>query len=255
MRLLALIGRIELMTSIELDGQKIDYTLRIDKRRKTIQLRILPTAAVEIVTPGNLTKADVEYIFHAKSKWLKVRLNKLAQLSENPVNQDVACGSQLLYTGESHILKVLPGVQKNEVIVKPGELQIKLTQSQIEHPNADIILKKIVKAWYVDQACNLFFDKTKYWAAIIGVNPQKVTIRDQKTRWGSCSSRGSINYNWRVIMAPPQVIDYLVIHELCHMLVPNHSAKFWEQVGRLSPHYRECRKWLTENGKLLSRLF
>ncbi len=245
---------LNVVPTINLDGQYITYTILVDKRRKAIQLRILPTATVEIATPNKLAKVDVEHIFTAKSKWLRRRLSKLASLAENPVNQQVACGSQLLYNGEPYTITILPD-SKVTVVVRYGELLVKLPQNYIDHQQAASILEQIVKAWLVDQAGNLFCDKTRHWATAIGVRPAKITIRDQKTRWGSCSSLGNINYNWRVIMAPPWVADYLVIHELCHMLVPNHSAKFWEQVSRFSPNYRECRKWLTDNGKLLSRVF
>jgi predicted metal-dependent hydrolase len=243
------------MPTIELDGQNVTYTLLLDKRRKNIQLRILPTAVIEIVTPGKLAALDIEHIIASKSTWIKRRLSKLASLAENPVNQQVACGSQLLYLGEPHTLALLPGSPKIEVTATDGELRVILPQSLLEQVQSGTVLQKIIKAWLVDQAGKLLHAKTKEWAAIIGVSPKKITIRDQKSRWGSCSSLGSINYNWRVIMAPLWVTDYLVIHELCHMLVPNHSSAFWEQVGRFCPNYKECRKWLTDNGKLLSRLF
>ncbi|TWH49380.1 M48 family metallopeptidase [Sporomusa sp. KB1] len=243
------------MPIMNINGQNITYTIRMDKRRKAIQLRILPSAVVEIVTPGKLTQSEIEHIFTAKNKWLSKRLDKLASLAENPVNQQLESGSQLLYKGEPHTLTILPGSTKVELVLLPCELQLQLPQNYADHQQAAAIVEQIVKAWLVDQAGSLFLDKTKQWAAVIGVRPAKITIRDQKTRWGSCSSLGNINYNWRIIMAPLWVTDYLVIHELCHMLVPNHSAKFWEQVSRFSPNYQECRKWLTDNGKLLSRLF
>ena len=243
------------MPIITVNGQNITYTLRLDKRRKTIQLQLLPTAVVEVVTPGKLTPAELEHIFTAKSKWLRKRLEQLAALAENPVNQQLVSGSQLLYKGAPHTLTILPGSNNVEVVLTPDELQVKIPTNYADYKQSATIIEKIVKAWLVDQAGTLFLDKTNHWAKVIGVCPTKITIRDQKTRWGSCSSLGNINYNWRIIMAPPWVADYLVIHELCHMLVPNHSAKFWGQVSRFSPNYRECRKWLTDNGKLLSRLF
>lgn len=243
------------MPTIELDGQPVTYTLSLNKRRKTIQLKVLPSAIVEIVAPSKLTKADLEHIFTAKRSWLKNKLTKLAALSANPVNQQLVSGAQLLYQGQPHTLTVLPSSTKPELTIQTGNLQVKLPEKYLVHPQSEVFLEQILKAWFVNQAGSLFQTKTKHWAAKIGVNPKQITIRDQKTRWGSCSSLGNINYNWRVIMAPPPVADYLVIHELCHLLVPNHSAKFWEQVRRFAPDYKNCRLWLTENGKLLSRLF
>lgn len=242
------------MPTLTFNEQIITYIIRLDKRRKNIQIRLLPDAVVEFVTPGKLTNDEIKQIIQAKKRWLTGRLNQQADLAANPVNQELVPGSRLLYRGKPYTLAVLPGNSKPEVIVNDSEILVKLPVAKtISEPSA--IVEQILKAWFVNQACEQFLERTKYWATQIGVHPVRITIKAQKTRWGSCSSLGNINYNWRVIMAPPEVIDYLVIHELCHLLVPNHSAKFWNEVKRFSPAYHECRKWLTDNGKVLCRIF
>lgn len=241
------------MPTIPFNGQRLHYSQRLDKRRKNIQLRMLPTAVVEIITPGKLTAAEIEHIITLKSKWLTGRLHKLSTLAANPINLCLTTGSQLLYRGEPRTLTILAGGSKPEISLTPAAVLVTVPTGAEAEPEA--MAERLLKAWLVRQAGELFLDKTRQWAAIIGVRPARITIKDQKTRWGSCSSLGNINYNWRIIMAPPGVADYLIIHELCHLLVPNHSVRFWEQVGRFSPEYRECRKWLADNGKLLSRIF
>ncbi|QDR81003.1 M48 family metallopeptidase [Sporomusa termitida] len=241
------------MPTIKFNGRNLHYSQRLDKRRKNIQIRVLPTAMVEIITPGKLTTAEIEHIIMVKRRWLTSRLHKLSALAANPVNLRLTTGSQLLYRGEPRTLTVLAGSSKPEISLTPAEVLVKLPADPKTNPEA--MTEQLIKAWLVKQAGELFLNKTKQWAAVIGVCPARITIKDQKTRWGSCSSLGNINYNWRIIMAPPQVADYLIIHELCHLLVPNHSVRFWEQVGRFSPEYRECRQWLADNGKLLSRIF
>ncbi|MDF2569169.1 MAG: hypothetical protein K0R55_773 [Sporomusa sp.] len=242
------------MPTITFNGQTINYTLRLDKRRKAIQLRVLPNAIVEIIAPAKLTSNEIEHIFITKKKWLTTRLDNLTSLAANPINQQLMSGAQVLYKGEPHTLTLFMGSSKPEVVLKPAELLVKLPTSTEEN-NTTAVTEQIVKTWLIDQARKLFIEKTKHWASVIGVHPVRITIKDQKTRWGSCSSLGNINYNWRIIMAPPRVADYLIIHELCHLLVPNHSAKFWEQVIRFSPEYQECRKWLTDHAKLITRIF
>ncbi|SCM79900.1 putative metal-dependent hydrolase [uncultured Sporomusa sp.] len=243
------------MPTIKLNDRIITYSLRLDKRRKTIQLRLLPTAVVEIAAPGKLTADEVKQILTSKSRWLTGRLNKQAALAANPVNQTLTPGSQLLYQGQTHTLVVLPGSDnKPEVIIKPSEILVKLPVPKMDAEHS-VTTEQILKAWLINQAGEQFLVRTKHWAALIGVRPVRITIRDQKTRWGSCSSLGNINYNWRVIMAPPRVADYLIIHELCHLLEPNHSVKFWNEVRKFAPDYQECRKWLTDNGKVLCRIF
>lgn len=243
------------MPTIKIKDHAITYSLRIDKRRKTIQLRLLPSTVVEIVAPKKLSVDEIKQILTSKSRWLIGRLDNQAALAANPINQSLLPGSQILYLGQPYTLKVLPGKSsKPEVIVKSSEIHVLIPASEL-NPEQSVITEHIVKAWLVNQAGEYFLARTKHWAPLIGVHPVRITIRDQKTRWGSCSSLGNINYNWRVIMAPPRIVDYLVIHELSHLLEPNHSAKFWNEVKKFAPDYQECRKWLTANGKILSRIF
>lgn len=93
--------------------------------------------------------------------------------------------------------------------------------------------------------------KVAYYARILNVTYDRITIRNQKTRWGSCSSKGNLNFNCLLMMAPPEVLDYVVVHELCHRLEMNHSKRFWAQVERVLPDYRKPRKWLKEQGSRL----
>lgn len=94
--------------------------------------------------------------------------------------------------------------------------------------------------------------RVSYFARMLSVSYGTITIRDQKTRWGSCSSKGNLSFNWRLILAPPQVLDYVVVHELCHRKEMNHSKRFWELVESIIPDYAAHRKWLKDNGNQLS---
>ncbi len=98
------------------------------------------------------------------------------------------------------------------------------------------------------KALDIIPDKVKKYAPIVGVDYGRITIRNQRTRWGSCSSRGNLNFNCLLMLFPDEVIDYVVVHELCHRKHMNHSSEFYAEVERVFPEYRRCRKWLKENG-------
>ena len=109
-------------------------------------------------------------------------------------------------------------------------------------------MQQSLKNWYQTRALEKLKEKTKRYAAILGVNPQSVDVKEYKARWGSCSSSGDVSYNWRIIIAPHHIVDYIVVHELCHLLEHNHGAKYWKHVQTVIPNYKECRHWLKTHG-------
>ncbi len=104
---------------------------------------------------------------------------------------------------------------------------------------------------YRDAAKEYIPKRVEYYHEFTGGNYDKITIRDQKTRWGSCSANGTLSFNYRLMLAPPRVLDYVVVHELCHLTHMNHSTDFWNMVASILPDYKEYRKWLKENGHTL----
>ncbi len=104
---------------------------------------------------------------------------------------------------------------------------------------------------YREAAKEYFPKRAAYYAQQLGVSYERIRIAEQKTRWGSCSSKGTLSFNWKLMLAPPKVLDYVVVHELCHLKEMNHSPQFWKLVEELMPDYKEYRKWLKENGSTL----
>lgn len=109
-----------------------------------------------------------------------------------------------------------------------------------------------LEAPYRQAAKEYISKRADYFADQLGVTYNAITIRDQKTRWGSCSSKGNLSFNWRLILAPPKVLDYVVVHELCHRREMNHSPRFWALVESVMPDYKQHRKWLKDNGDKLT---
>ena len=104
-----------------------------------------------------------------------------------------------------------------------------------------------------DKALAYIPERVKHYAPIVGVDYSRITIRNQKTKWGSCSGKGGLNFNCLLMLTPPEVIDYVVVHELCHRKEMNHSKAFWNEVERILPEYKVAKKWLKENGEDVMR--
>ncbi len=156
-------------------------------------------------------------------------------------------GDVLYYLGDARVLTVIRE-QRTRAKIKcvmdrilmwvPYEADYEYKREQLEK-------------WYRKEALAVIRQKAEEYARVLSVHFENIRIKDQKSRWGSCSSRENLNFNWRILMAPEPVCDYVIIHELCHLVFMDHSANFWNLVESICPQYRQYKKWLKENGKQL----
>lgn len=130
--------------------------------------------------------------------------------------------------------------------------QIKRKKAQCETQNIEQLTYEEIKN-LADKALEYIPKRVSYYAKLVGVDYGRITIRNQKTRWGSCSSKGNLNFNCLLMLAPPKVIDYVVVHELCHRKEMNHSKAFWNEVEKVIPDYRQSVKWLKDEGMLIAQ--
>lgn len=239
---------------MKLQNHTIEWSVRYSTRRRTIQLRIVDLQCLEVTAPTGTGMDRLQQVLRDKSAWLLRQLQRLETTAANSTNASLTHGATILYQGAPHSLLLLAdGGKRPQVTRNHGAIAIHLPEL-VGYDN-DPAVYRALKHWFGEQAQIRLLERTRYWASHIGVTPQRISLRDQKTRWGSCSSRGAISFNWRIIMAPPPVLDYLVIHELCHMLQPNHSPKYWLEVARWCPDFRNHRNWLRQNGGLLGKIF
>ena len=141
--------------------------------------------------------------------------------------------------------------ERQEWIVQKWFLAQKRKEQQENRPRPDYEENPGLEAVYRREAAKRLKERTAYFASLMGVSYGRITVRAAKTRWGSCSAQGNLNFHWKLILMPPQVLDYVVVHELAHRIEMNHSPRFWAQVERILPDYRERRGWLKERGGLV----
>lgn len=145
-------------------------------------------------------------------------------------------------------------LKKKEAWISKHIEKIKETKERVEaEPTEKLTREKVIAL--AEEALKVIPERVDYFAKVIGVTYGKITVRNQKTRWGSCSSKGNLNFNCLLMLAPPEVLDYVVVHELCHRKQMNHSKAFWLEVEKVLPNYKEVRKWLKEEGSQMITLF
>lgn len=156
-------------------------------------------------------------------------------------------GDTLYYLGEARTLRVIREERSRARVKMVMDLLLMWIPYEADYEYR----KEQLEKWYRKEAAAVFGEKAEEFAQALSVSFQDIRIKDQKSRWGSCSSKRNMNFNWRLLMAPEPVCDYVIIHELCHLIHMNHSPDFWNLVESVCPDYRQYKKWLKENGKQL----
>ena len=147
--------------------------------------------------------------------------------------------------------EIMKFVEEKQNLIKKHLVQMYFKAEEIKKQKKEPALTNVDIEKLCQKALSVIPDKVKYYAEIMGVTYGRITIRNQKTRWGSCSSKGNLNFNCLLMLMPDKVLDYVVVHELCHLKQMNHSKKFWMEVERYMPDYKNYKKWLNENGGAL----
>ena len=207
-------------------------------RKKSASVQVVD-CQVQVIIPQGLSDARIEQIVREKTSWIRDKLRKQSLMKPKKPKEYVS-GEAFAYLGKNYRLKLAQG-SSEAVKLTLGKLVI----------GADADIKRELTSWYIHNAEKRLNEKVVRFAQVIGVEPKTVKVKDYKSRWGSCSSLGDISFHWAIIMAPHYIVDYVVVHELCHMIHHNHSPAFWQQVEKVLPNYSECRGWLKLNGQEL----
>ena len=241
------------MEVVELGSKVIEYdVVRTD--RKTVGINIDPEKGMVVRSPEELTDEEIEEVIENKSSWILEKLDKVAEIKPKPSPKEFLSGEKLPYLGKRYRLKVKARDNISNVNVKlfrgkfmidyPAELQGR------EDERKEAIREELI-SWYRERAEIKIKERVDKYKDKLDVEPNMVKVKKQKKRWGSCSSKNNLNFNWKIIMAPMTMVDYVIVHELTHLKHPNHSKDFWKTVEAIIPDYEERREWLRVNGRRL----
>ena len=219
--------------------------INIDKiirsKRKSIAIIVDMDGKVIVRAPNKATSLQINAFINEKEGWIRSKKQIVENLPRSKPKKFIS-GEEFLYLGNPYILEI---VDEQSI---PLILNDRFTISRFALPNA----KDVFTKWYKKQAKKVVSERVTKLAQDFNFEYQRIRITSAKTRWGSCGSNGSLNFTWRLVMAPQSIIDYVVVHELVHLKVKNHSKKYWLGVENIMPDYREYRTWLNDNGQILT---
>ena len=226
------------MTQLHLlipNGEAIPYQLE-RRSRKTVGLKINPNGLI-VHAPTRLSQKELERMLLSKADWI---VKKLEAQQENQLEKFIwKNGASLLLLGNAIELSVRLDPVNRALEYEPGRISVALPT-----PNDQTSIARKVLQWYKKQALADFKRRIALLAAKLGVEIPPLLLSSARSRWGSCNSRGEVRLNWRLLQAPPHIINYVVAHELAHLKEMNHSAKFWATVERIYPDYKTAEKEL-----------
>ena len=239
------------MPQIELRGLSIRYSLRTSKRAKRVSLRCSSENGLEIVYPNGQCEPSAEALLRQNCDWVRASIEKLRQADDKRPRRDYSPREVFMYRGEPLSLKLTSSAQCKRAFAKMEGNTLWLTIPAAPQELDKMVKREAVIAFYRRQARHFLPKRASQLATRTGFKLTSVRIKNQKTRWGSCSVKGNINLNLRLMMAPDAAIDYVIIHELCHLRELNHSPAFWRLVESHCADYAHWRAWFKEHGSRL----
>lgn len=223
--------------TVKYGNSSIRYKVtRSNKRSKTSHI-IVEKNNVNVIVPENKTDQDIKKLIKTNSRWIFTK--KLEQKSLSLKNEKT-----LLYRGKHYKFQVHKG-NKNSISFKNGKFIV------IMNNFSQYNLNKLYQNWITQRARLLIPKRVNVLSNKISFKAEKINIKNLKNRWGSISDDGSLNINLNLVKAPQNVLDYIIIHELCHKKIPNHSHKFWNLLSQIVPNYEYQKRWLDLNGKMI----
>lgn len=193
---------------------------------------------------------EVDKIVQKKSQWIKEKIRFNSEVKHPFKEKEYVSGEAIVYTGRHFRLKLLERPVTTPARLNGGLLIVPVA-AELNETDRTAIVKMSVEEWYMKVALSKFKDRSEFYKNRFEQKPTDIIVKSLKSRWGSCYKSRVIAFNWRIIMAPLRIIDYVVLHEMCHLKYHDHSPKYWDLLGSIIPDWRERKEWLRVNGGML----
>ena len=228
--------------TVKIGGRAVEYTLISSSARTNLLLQALPEGKIRLYAPAGLPLREADRLVRARIEWIDEMHRRIE--GETPARAAFDPAKGILLEGRRVPVEIVRGAA-NRAALKNGVIRMTTTfDSEAEQ------LEQL-RRFLIRRALERIREELERWAPTVGRPYGRVAIREQRTRWGSCSSRGTLSFNWKLYLTAPECLDYVVVHELCHLVHMDHSPAFWAEVERIMPDYRTWKKWLRDNGDTL----
>ncbi len=221
----------------------LEYTTVVNPRAKRLSFTVSPIDGLRVVMPKKLSDAYVQRILRRHRPWIEEQLNAIEYDQKRFARYQFQDGGTTLWNGEPRSIEIISGPRR--VIMQGGVIQLSNRDSAISE------IKRMYAQWVKRKARKQFTSILDEYSQLSGIAYQRLSIRGQSSRWGSCSNKGSISMNWKLLCAPTYVQGYVAIHELVHISELNHSKEFWKLVDTYSSSRKASQAWLQRNGDLI----
>lgn len=225
----------------------IEYLLLPGSLRKTTDIVIERDGQVVVRPPIDYTPEQIDALVESKRMWIYRNLAEWKDLNATAVTREWVNGETFLYLGSHYRLAL---VSNQDVPLKLKDGRFCLSRKLIERGGTEAA-RKAFECFYADKGLERFSDRVAYYAPRVGVEVASIKVKDMGFRWASCGRSGVLNFHWKCMMASPGIIDYIVVHELCHFHHRNHSDAFWNEVDKVMPDWQERKAWLRRSGASL----
>lgn len=214
------------------------------RKRKTMSIEVEAPKVITVIAPEGKTEQEILETVKTKSKWIIQKLFELREMAYRRHEKQYVNGESFNYMGRNYSLQIVI-----DETLKMPEAKLIRGKFIVSAKNKDSDqIRLALENWYKDKAKEKITERIAYYQNHFDVKPKRIVIKDQQKRWGSCTKKQELLFNWKCVMAPSPVLDYIVVHEMCHLVHMNHGTEFWSLLKRILPDYESRKEWLRNNG-------
>lgn len=228
---------------IQFENNIIEFDL-IYRKRKTLSILVNDDETIKVTAPLKVSEEDILRIVKSKAKWILKKQGEIKNINKNKVSRKFENGEVFMYLGNSYTLKLNFNKDTKFIKIKLLVNELEVISNTYDREKIKVALEK----WYREKTLEKAIERVRYYEKYFKIEPKEIKSKEQKLRWGSCTYNNKLLFNWRIVMAPIDIFDYIIVHEMCHMEHKNHSKEYWRSVEEILPDYKDKAQWLKENG-------